>query len=148
MGIVVQKFGGTSVETTENLFNVCKFITKEYDKGNQVIVVVSAQGSTTDRLIKEAKEICEKPDKRELDLLLSAGEQMSSTKLTMCLHQLNYEAISLMGWQIPIKTNDNYGDADIFKRLILKTSGDEEIQNSLKTIMRITFLEVLTDFSR
>ena len=115
MGIVVQKFGGSSVESTEKLFNICKYITKEFDKGNKVIVVVSAQGKTTDNLIKEAKEIDENLDKRELDVLLSIGEQITISKLSMCLKKLGYKAVSLTGWQIPIKTNEKYGDADILK---------------------------------
>ena len=115
MGIVVQKFGGSSVESTEKLFNICKYITKEFDKGNKVIVVVSAQGKTTDNLIKEAKEIDENLDKRELDVLLSIGEQITISKLSMCLKKLGYSAVSLTGWQIPIKTNEKYGDADILK---------------------------------
>ena len=113
MSIVVQKFGGSSVESTEKLFNICKYITKEYDNNNKVVVIVSAQGKTTDNLIKEAKEINEDIDKRELDVLLSVGEQITISKLTMCLKKLGYNAISLTGWQIPIKTNENYGDADI-----------------------------------
>ena len=115
MGIVVQKFGGTSVESTEKLFNICKYITKEFDDGNKVIVVVSAQGNTTDNLIKEANEIDENLDKRELDVLLSIGEQITISKLSMCLKKLGYNSVSLAGWQIPIKTNEKYGDADIFK---------------------------------
>lgn len=115
MGIIVQKFGGTSVESTENLFNVCKHITKEYDKGNKVIVVVSAQGKTTDNLLKEAYEINNNPNRRELDVLLSIGEQITIAKLAICLKKLNYDAISLTGWQIPIKTDNHYGNANIFK---------------------------------
>ena len=113
MGIVVQKFGGSSVESTEKLFNICKYITKEYDSNNKVIVIVSAQGKTTDNLIKEAKEINEKIDKRELDVLMSVGEQITIAKLAMCLKKIGYESISLTGWHVPIKTNDNYGDANI-----------------------------------
>ena len=115
MGIVVQKFGGTSVQSTERLFEICKHITKEYDLGNKVIVVVSAQGKTTDNLIKEAKEINENLDKRELDVLLSVGEQITIAKLAMCLKKLGYDAISLTCWQAQIKTNDTYGNADILK---------------------------------
>ncbi len=113
MGIVVQKFGGSSVENTEKLFNICKHITKEYDNNNKVIVVVSAQGKTTDNLIKEAKEIGNNLSKRELDVLLSVGEQITIAKLAMCLNKLGYKAVSLTGWQVPIKTNNIYGDADI-----------------------------------
>lgn len=116
MGIIVQKFGGSSVENTEKLFNICKHITKEYDNGNNVIVVVSAQGNTTDNLIKEAKEIDNNlENKRELDVLLSIGEQITSSKLSMCLKKIGYKAISLMGWQIPIKTDDIYSNANISK---------------------------------
>ena len=115
MGIVVQKFGGSSVQSTEKLFEICKHITKEYDAGNKVIVVVSAQGKTTDNLIKEAKEINENLDKRELDVLMSVGEQITISKLAICIKKLGYDAISLTGWQVPIKTNDIYGDADILK---------------------------------
>lgn len=116
MGIIVQKFGGSSVENTEKLFNICKHITKEYDNGNNVIVVVSAQGNTTDNLIKEAKEIDNNlENKRELDVLLSVGEQITISKLSMCLKKLGYEAISLAGWQIPIKTDEIYGNANISK---------------------------------
>lgn len=115
MGIVVQKFGGISVQSTEKLFEICKHITKEYDSGNQVIVVVSAQGKTTDNLIKEAKEINEDLDKRELDVLISVGEQITIAKLAMCLKKLGYDAISLTGWQVSVKTNDTYGNADILK---------------------------------
>ena len=115
MGIVVQKFGGSSVQSTEKLFEICKHITKEYDVGNKVIVVVSAQGKTTDNLLKEAKEINENPDKRELDVLISVGEQITISKLAICIKKLGYDAISLTGWQVPIKTNDIYGDADILK---------------------------------
>lgn len=115
MGIVVQKFGGSSVKNTEKLFDICKHITKEYDKGKKVVVIVSAQGNTTDNLIKEAKEINENIDKRELDVLISVGEQITIAKLVMCLKKLGYKAISLTGWQIPIKTNNIHGDADILK---------------------------------
>lgn len=116
MGIIVQKFGGSSVKNTEKLFNICKHIKKEYDNGNNVIVVVSAQGNTTDNLIKEAKEIDNNlENKRELDVLLSVGEQITISKLAMCLKKIGYEAISLVGWQIPIKTDNKYSDANINK---------------------------------
>lgn len=115
MAIVVQKFGGSAVESTQKLFNICKYITEEYDNNNKVVVIVSAQGNTTDNLIKEAKEINENIDKRELDVLMSVGEQITIAKLSMCLKTLGYNAISLTGWQIPIKTNNTYGNSDIKK---------------------------------
>lgn len=115
MAIVVQKFGGSAVESTQKLFNICKYITEEYDNNNKVVVIVSAQGNTTDNLIREAKEINENIDKRELDVLMSVGEQITIAKLAMCLKTLGYNAISLTGWQIPIKTNNTYGNSDIKK---------------------------------
>lgn len=115
MAIVVQKFGGSAVESTQKLFNICKYITEEYDNNNKVVVIVSAQGNTTDNLIREAKEINENIDKRELDVLMSVGEQITIAKLAMCLKTLGYNAISLTGWQIPIKTNNTYENSDIKK---------------------------------
>lgn len=113
MGIIVQKFGGTSVADTDKLFIVCQHIINEYEKGNKVVVVVSAQGKMTDRLIKEEKEITLNPDKREHDVLLSTGEQITISKLSMCLIEKGYDAISLTGWQIPIITDDTHTDAKI-----------------------------------
>lgn len=113
MGIIVQKFGGSSVATTEKLKKVCNHITKEFKKGNDVAVIVSAQGKTTDRLITEEKEITASPSKREHDVLVSTGEQITISKLAMMLNDMGYKAISLTGWQIPIVTDDNFGNAKI-----------------------------------
>lgn len=113
MGIVVQKFGGSSVADAEKLLKVCKHIIKEYDEGNDVAVIVSAQGKTTDRLISEEKEITKNPSKREHDVLVSTGEQITISKLAMTLHKLGYKAVSLTGWQIPIVTTEEYGNAKI-----------------------------------
>lgn len=113
MGIIVQKFGGSSVATTEKLKKVCSHITKEFKKGNDVAVIVSAQGKTTDRLITEEKEITASPSKREHDVLVSTGEQITISKLAMMLNDMGYKAISLTGWQIPIVTDDNFGNARI-----------------------------------
>ena len=113
MGIIVQKFGGSSVATTEKLKKVCSHITKEFRKGNDVAVIVSAQGKTTDRLITEEKEITTSPSKREHDVLVSTGEQITISKLAMMLNEMGYKAISLTGWQIPIVTDDNFGNAKI-----------------------------------
>ena len=127
MEIIVQKFGGSSVANTDKLFNVCKHITKEKNKGNSVVVVVSAQGYTTDDLIKEENEITEKPNKREHDVLVSVGEQITIAKLAMCLQKQGYEAVSMLGWQVPIITDSNFGDANITK---IKTG---KILKELKT---------------
>ncbi len=113
MGIIVQKFGGSSVATTEKLEKVCNHITKEFEKGNDVAVIVSAQGKTTDRLITEEKEITNSPCKREHDVLVSVGEQITISKLAMMLNDKGYKAISLTGWQLPIITDDNFGNAKI-----------------------------------
>ena len=113
MGIVVQKFGGTSVADKNKLLNVCKHAIKEYEANNKVVIVVSAQGSTTDRLILEEQEISNNPDKREHDVLLSTGEQITISKLAIYLKELGYDAISYTGWQIPIITDDIYGNANI-----------------------------------
>lgn len=113
MGIVVQKFGGSSVADTEKLLKVCEHIIKEHNDGNNVAVVVSAQGKTTDRLISEEKEITTNPNKREHDVLVSTGEQITISKLAIMLEKLGYKAISLTGWQIPIVTTNVHGDAKI-----------------------------------
>lgn len=113
MGIIVQKFGGSSVANAEKIFNVAGRIQDAYDAGNSVVVVVSAQGDTTDDLIDKAAEINEKPSKREMDVLLSTGEQITIALLAMALEKNKYPVISLTGWQTPIKTNMVYGSARI-----------------------------------
>jgi len=113
MGIIVQKFGGSSVADNERLLNVCKHIINEYKNNNKVVVVVSAQGKTTDRLVAEESEISKNPDKREHDVLVSTGEQITIAKLAIYLEELGYNAISYTGWQIPIVTDDIYGNANI-----------------------------------
>ena len=115
MEIIVQKFGGSSVANTDKLFNVCKHVTKEKNKGNAVVVVISAQGKTTDELISQEKEITSNPNKREHDMLVSVGEQISVAKLAMCLEELGYEAKPYLGWQVPIITDSNFGDANIIQ---------------------------------
>ena len=113
--IMVLKFGGSSVADNEKLELVAKRITKIYDKGNRVVVVLSAQGKTTDRLIKEAKELSNNIPNRELDALLSCGEQMSTAKLSILLNYMGYPSISLTGWQAGILTNNNNQNANIIK---------------------------------
>ena len=123
MEIVVQKFGGSSVANTERLNLVSNHIIAEINKGKKVIVVVSAQGDTTDDLINEEKEISLNPNKREQDVLVSVGEQITVAKLTMFLIEKGYNAKSFLGWQIPILTDSNFGDAniiDINNDIILK----------------------------
>ena len=113
METIVLKFGGSSTADNIKLNIVANKIIDFYNKGNKVIVVVSAQGKTTDNLIKEAKELSYEPDKREMDVLLSTGEQMSSSKLAILLNRLGYSAISLTGWQAGIYTSNTNEEAKI-----------------------------------
>ena len=113
MSLIVQKFGGSSVANTERLQNVADIVTSTYKAGNKVVVVVSAQGDTTDEFIEKAAAINEAPSKREMDVLLSAGEQISMALLAMAIQKLGYPVVSLTGWQAGIETNRNYSDARI-----------------------------------
>ncbi|MGN0521756.1 MAG: aspartate kinase [Eubacterium sp.] len=113
MGLIVQKFGGSSVANAERVMNVARIVTDTYKQGNDVIVVVSAQGDTTDDLIAKANEINEKPAKRELDQLLAAGEQISISLLAMAIEKLGFPVISLLGWQAGFNTNSIYNSARI-----------------------------------
>ena len=113
MALIVQKFGGSSVANAERVFNVASIITDTYKKGNSVVVVVSAQGDTTDDLIEKAKEINPNASKREMDMLLTAGEQISISLLAMAIEKLGCPVISLLGWQAGFKTNSAYGSARI-----------------------------------
>ena len=113
MGIVVQKFGGSSVADKEKLQKVANKILSEIQNNNKVVVVVSAQGKTTDRLILEEKEITNNPSAREHDVLVSVGEQITISKLAMLLQDMGHKAISLTGWQIPIITTNVNGNAKI-----------------------------------
>lgn len=115
MSLIVQKFGGTSVANTERLQNVADIVTSTYKAGNQVVVVVSAQGDTTDDFIEKAAELNDRPSKREMDVLLSAGEQISMALLAMAVQKLGYPVISLTGWQAGIETDINYSEARIRK---------------------------------
>jgi len=113
MALIVQKYGGTSLEGAEKIKNVARRIVKAREAGHQVVVVVSAMGDTTDDLIKMAYRINEFPDKRELDVLLSTGEVVASTLLAMALHGMGFPAISLSGAQAGIKTDSTYSGARI-----------------------------------
>ena len=115
MALIVQKFGGSSVANAERLRNVAGIITDTYKAGNDVVVVVSAQGDTTDDLIEKAKEVNPSPSKREMDVLLSVGEQISISLLAMTIERMGFPVISLTGWQVGLKTDSNYGNARISK---------------------------------
>ncbi len=111
--LIVQKFGGSSVRDAERVMNVARLVTDTYKKGNDVVVVVSAQGDTTDDLIAKAKEINPRGSKREMDMLMSAGEQISIALLAMAIDSLGCPAISLLGWQAGFSTNSTYSAARI-----------------------------------
>ena len=113
MALVVQKYGGTSVGSTEKIRNVARRVARTYDEGNDVIVVVSAMAGETDKLVGLANEMCEFPSEREYDVLVASGEQVSIALLSMCLQSMGYQAKSYLGWQIPIYTDSAYSRARI-----------------------------------
>ena len=113
MSLIVQKFGGTSVRDAERVMNVAKIVTDTFAKGNDVVVVVSAQGDTTDDLIAKANEINPNASRREKDMLMAAGEQISIALLAMAIEKLGYHATSLLGWQAGFQTSSAHTSARI-----------------------------------
>ena len=134
MALIVQKFGGSSVANAERMFNVARIISETYKQGNDVVVVLSAQGDTTDDLIAKAKEINPNASKREMDMLLSTGEQISVSLCAMALESMGFQAVSLTGWQAGVLTDSNYSTARI------KRVRAERIQKELdkKKIVLVT----------
>ncbi len=113
MALIVQKFGGSSVKDAERVMNVARIVTDTYAAGNDVVVVVSAQGDTTDDLIAKGREINPKPSAREMDVLMTAGEQISIAILAMAIEKLGFPVVSLLGWQAGFSTDSTYGAARI-----------------------------------
>lgn len=113
MGLIVQKFGGTSVGSTEKIRNAAERVIAEREAGNDVVVVVSAMGKSTDVLVDLAKELTDDPSKREMDMLLTTGEQVTISLLAMALQAKGYDAISFTGWQAGMKTEKVHGNARI-----------------------------------
>ena len=113
MSLIVQKFGGSSVADADKIRNVARIITETYRKGHQVVVVLSAQGDTTDDLIEKANEINPNASKREMDMLLATGEQISISLMAMAIEQMGYQVVSLTGWQAGMRTDSAYGAARI-----------------------------------
>ncbi|SET91790.1 aspartate kinase [Lacrimispora sphenoides] len=124
--LVVKKFGGSSVADKERIFNVAKRCIEEYEKGNQVVVVLSAMGKTTDGLIAKALEINPNPPKRELDMLLATGEQVSVALMAMAMNSLGVPAVSLNAAQVAMHTTSAYGTAK------LKRIDTERIRHELE----------------
>ena len=115
MSLIVQKFGGSSVANAERILHVAEIITNTYRKGNQVVVVLSAQGDTTDELLEKAAEINPNASKREMDMLLNTGEQVSISLMAMAIEKMGYPVVSLTGWQVGMETTAAYGAARIKK---------------------------------
>ena len=115
MSLIVQKFGGSSVKDAERIRNVASIIGDTYRAGNDVIVVLSAQGDTTDDLIEKAKEINPRASKREMDMLLATGEQISVALCAMALEAMGLPCVSLTAWQVGIQSSNVHGDARIRK---------------------------------
>ncbi|HNR04821.1 MAG TPA: aspartate kinase [Bacillota bacterium] len=113
MAIIVQKYGGTSVETIEKINNIAEHIVKRKSEGNDMVIVVSAMGKTTDHLINMAHEISPDPDKRELDVLMATGEQVSMSLLSIALNNLDADAVSFTGQQVGIRTNGSHTKSKI-----------------------------------
>lgn len=111
--LVVKKFGGSSVADSEKIMNVAKRCLEDYEKGNDVVVVLSAMGKTTDRLIAQANEINPHPPKREMDMLLVTGEQISVSLMAMAFHSMGVPAVSLNATQLPMVTTSAYGNAKL-----------------------------------
>ena len=134
MGLIVQKFGGSSVADADKIRNVSRIITETYRRGHSVVAVLSAQGDTTDDLIEKAKEINPNASRREMDMLLSTGEQISCSLCAMAIEAMGYPVISLTGWQAGMRTNSNYSNARISR------INTERIQNELdkKSIVIVT----------
>lgn len=132
MGLIVQKFGGTSVGSVERILNVADCVKEESQRGNQVVVVVSAMGKTTDKLVNMAKEISPVPNRREMDMLLSTGEQVTISLLSMALKEKGLEAVSYTGWQAGIVTEPVHGNARICK---IKTEVIEKALQAGKVVI-------------
>lgn len=140
--LVVKKFGGSSVADTERIFNVARRCIEDYNRGNDVVVVLSAMGKTTDGLIARAHEISDHPPKRELDMLLTTGEQVSVALMAMAIQSLGVSAVSLNAAQIRMKTTSAYGQAK------LKRIDTERIKNELdaRKIVVITGFQGINKF--
>lgn len=130
--LIVEKYGGSSVATTQQIKDIAKHIKKETEKGNKVVVVVSAMGKTTNGLISLSKEITDKPNLREMDILLSTGELQSVSLLSIALADIGVKAISLSGWQAGIVTNENFSKAFIKK---IKISNVQKHLNENKVVI-------------
>lgn len=146
MGLIVQKFGGSSVADADRIRNVARIITETYQQGNGVVAVLSAQGDTTDDLIAKSQELNPRASKREMDMLLSTGEQISCSLCAMAIEAMGFPVISLTGWQAGVTTNSAYGDARI-KRINTDRIVTELDRNSIVIVTGFQGLNKYDDIS-
>ena len=129
--LIVKKFGGTSVANAERLRNVAQIIADTYRQGNRVVAVLSAQGDTTDDLIEKAREINPNASRREMDMLLSTGEQISCALCAMAIETMGLPVVSLTGWQAGIQTNSSYSSARIKKINVERVQSELDRSHSI-----------------
>ena len=146
MALIVQKFGGSSVKDRDRIFNVARIVANTHNAGNDVVVVVSAQGDTTDDLIEKAAEITHNPSAREMDMLLAAGEEISIALLAMALNELGCHATSLTGWQAGFRTDRAYTKARI-TRLETERISSELERNRVVVVAGFQGLNKLDDIT-
>ena len=146
MALIVQKFGGSSVKDRDRIFNVARIVANTHNAGNDVVVVVSAQGDTTDDLIAKAAEISHDPSAREMDMLLATGEQISISLLAMALNEIGCHAISLTGWQAGFNTDRAYTKARI-TRLETERISSELERNRVVVVAGFQGLNKLDDIT-
>ena len=146
MALIVQKFGGSSVKDRDRIFNVARIVANTHNAGNDVVVVVSAQGDTTDDLIAKAAEITHNPSAREMDMLLAAGEEISISLLAMALNEIGCHATSLTGWQAGFRTDRAYTKARI-TRLETERISSELERNRVVVVAGFQGLNKLDDIT-
>ena len=148
MALIVQKFGGSSVKDRDRIFNVARIVANTHNAGNDVVVVVSAQGDTTDDLITKAAEITHNPSAREMDMLLAAGEEISIALLAMALNELGCHATSLTGWQAGFRTDRAYTKARITKLETERISSELERNRVVAGFQGLNKLDDITTLGR
>ena len=137
MGLIVQKFGGSSVRDRERLLRAMRIVRRTWEQGDDVVVVLSAQGDTTDALLARARELTEEPPPRELDALLATGETASVALGAIALASLGVPAVSLSGWQVPVGTDGTHGGANV------RSVGAERIRQEIQQKVEEAGLEII-----
>ena len=147
--LIVKKFGGTSVANKERIFNVANRCIEEYRKGNDVVVVLSAMGKYTDELITMARDVNEKPPKREMDMLFTIGEQMSVALMAMAMDKLGVPAVSLNAFQVSMHTTSSHGNArlkridsrELTSMMIIRLL-EEAVLTQQRLLLRLLFMQM------